>query len=85
MATARTIAQQVKDEERPRFLSECVEVYSRTAGTGRSPHSYRSLVDFLVMNKLHVMVADKEGWFVVLGESVYFEKAEGALGRNFGH
>lgn len=43
----------------------------------------RLLVHFRCENKLHVLVTDKEGYFVVMNSGLYSQKSEVAVVKNF--
>ncbi|KAH7946670.1 hypothetical protein HPB52_003194 [Rhipicephalus sanguineus] len=82
VAVVRSIAECVREDQRPRSLVECVKVLEKTRRSGVRPAATRPLVDWLVENEMRMVVADKEGHFVVLPEGLYGNKVKEAV-KNF--
>uniref|UniRef100_L7LVB7 Putative tick transposon n=1 Tax=Rhipicephalus pulchellus TaxID=72859 RepID=L7LVB7_RHIPC len=86
LATVRSVTKHVEEAERARCVSECIDVLcksqDRHSGNGRTCR-IQPVVQFLRDNKFKLMTADKEGFFVLLNEQQYSEKASVALGKNF--
>lgn len=83
VALARTISKHVNDDERSRCVSECADVMRSLKETDERSIGLPPLADSLREKKLKLMTADKEGFFVLLTEGQFSEKASAALTKNF--
>ncbi|KAH7965034.1 hypothetical protein HPB49_002884 [Dermacentor silvarum] len=83
VALVKSMARRVAEEERPRFITECVDVLSRTTTSDRKEQHVRKLVNFGIRNNLRFLTSDKEGCFVVIPEGLFQEKALTAIKKNF--
>lgn len=78
---ARSVASRVKDEEKLRCSTDCVNVFSSSNATPHMTKKMGPLIKFLSGSL--IAVSDKEGYFVILPEKLYLEKAEAATEKNF--
>lgn len=83
VALTKNLARRVLEEERPRFITECVDVLKRTSTTSGKQQHVRTLVDFGISNNLRFLTSDKEGCFVILPDGLFQTKALSAVKKNF--
>lgn len=80
---ARGISRHADEDERSRCVNECVEAFARSSGEPRKRNPVKPLAEYLVSHDLRALVSDKEGFFFVLPEGKYQEKAMSAVDKNF--
>ncbi|XP_042150264.1 uncharacterized protein LOC120836611, partial [Ixodes scapularis] len=67
LVLSRSVSRRVAEEQRPRCIEECVGILS----------------SYLTSNGLRILLSDKEGFFVILPEGNFDEKANAAVQKNF--
>ncbi|KAH7931542.1 hypothetical protein HPB51_029816 [Rhipicephalus microplus] len=83
VALARSVSNKVKEEDKSRCITECVELLPRSEGRKKRIVSLDPAIDFFTNNGLRVLLSDKEGSFVVMPEGMFSEKAGAAVCKNF--
>ncbi|KAH8022438.1 hypothetical protein HPB51_024537 [Rhipicephalus microplus] len=83
VALARSVSNKVKEEDKSRCITECVELLPRSEGRKKRVVSLDPAIDFFTTNGLRVLLSDKEGSFVVMPEGMFSEKAGAAVCKNF--
>lgn len=73
----------MKDDEKPRSVTECVQVFASNNARQTRSAGFGPLIRFLVNSGSRAAVSDKEGFFVVMPEEVFLEKAGNAVTKNF--
>ncbi|XP_040062780.1 uncharacterized protein LOC120837464, partial [Ixodes scapularis] len=79
---AKNVADKAVEVDRPRCISECVDVLQPQRKRGQVG-LFNTIVNFMVGKELRVMLSDKEGQFVVLPTGMFNEKASVAIHKNF--
>ncbi|KAG0424974.1 hypothetical protein HPB47_027836, partial [Ixodes persulcatus] len=73
----------VPEEDKPRCVAGCVDVLLRSEGAPTRSRSLEPVIDFLATSGLRALVSDKEGFFVIMPEDMFAEKATCAVQKNF--
>ncbi|XP_042150670.1 uncharacterized protein LOC121838462, partial [Ixodes scapularis] len=79
----RFLSRNVPEEDKPRCITECVDVLLKSEGSPKRSRSLDPTINFLSSNNLNVMLSDKEGCFVVIPNGSFSEKAHLAIQKNF--
>ncbi|XP_077520172.1 uncharacterized protein LOC144129994 [Amblyomma americanum] len=80
---ARDVSYKAPAADRTKCESDCIDAVSRCVSSKGKYNQFRSLVDYLYDNRLRTVQSDKEGFFVVMSEDQFSEKAHGAVMKNF--
>ncbi|KAH6923208.1 hypothetical protein HPB50_024871 [Hyalomma asiaticum] len=84
LGMARNVARMAPEEDRRRCISECVEEITRwNPRSDRAAAKMEPIGRDLRDRNLKLLTADKEGFFVLLTEGQYEEKASAAIAKNF--
>ncbi|XP_040069744.3 uncharacterized protein LOC120842657 [Ixodes scapularis] len=83
LALSRLVSRQVPEEDKPRCVAGCVDVLLRSEGLPTRSRSLEPVIDFLATSGLRALVSDKEGFFVIMPEDMFAEKATCAVQKNF--
>ncbi|KAG0444188.1 hypothetical protein HPB47_014068 [Ixodes persulcatus] len=83
LALSRLVSRQVPEEDKPRCVAGCVDVLLRSEGAPTRSRSLEPVIDFLATSGLRALVSDKEGFFVIMPEDMFAEKATCAVQKNF--
>lgn len=80
---SRNIARHVPEDEKSRFLTEATDVIAARKREQRPQYRLKPVCDYLVDNQLRLLVSDKEGFFVVVPNGIFSEKASAAIAKSF--
>ncbi|KAG0436991.1 hypothetical protein HPB47_017663, partial [Ixodes persulcatus] len=80
---SRSVSRQVPEEEKPRCIAECVDVMASTEGRPTRSQALGPVIEYLASHQLRALLSDKEGFFVIMPESMFSEKASMAVQKNF--
>ncbi|KAK8756023.1 hypothetical protein V5799_001273 [Amblyomma americanum] len=84
LSVVRRISSKAQDDDKEWCISEGLDCLMRQKGTQKSvSEPTKDVIQYLRTNNLKLLVADKEGGFVVMSNSVYNEKVKMALRKNF--
>ncbi|KAK8766099.1 hypothetical protein V5799_007120 [Amblyomma americanum] len=83
LATSRNIARHVPEDEKSRFLIEATDVIAARKREQRPQYRLKPVCDYPVDNQLRLLVSDKEGFFVVVPNGIFNEKASAAIAKTF--
>lgn len=83
LAFSKSVCSCVPSDFRPRCVNECVSVLRRTEDRQRRHGSTHQVVEYLLKNDPRLLVVDKDGVFIVMPASTFWEKAIAAVEKNF--
>ncbi|XP_072143741.1 uncharacterized protein [Dermacentor andersoni] len=83
VSLSRSISRWVTKDFRPRCVTECVDVIARTVPQSNKSDNLTGVSRFFVKHELRLVTADKEGFFVVVPQELYAQKAKTAIDKNF--
>ncbi|XP_077498752.1 uncharacterized protein LOC144109846 [Amblyomma americanum] len=83
LTLSRSIAKKVEENDRPRCITECVEVLERTMTKAAKRNPVGTIAKWMCSKDLRVLLSDKEGCFTIFSESQFQEKALAAVMKNF--
>ncbi|KAG0430507.1 hypothetical protein HPB47_022634, partial [Ixodes persulcatus] len=73
----------VPEEEKQRCIAECVGVMARTEGRPTRSRALGPVIEYLASHELRALLSDKEGFFVIMPESMFSEKGSMAVKKSF--
>lgn len=83
LALNRNIARRAPADEEETCIQEGAASLLKKVHTSKRRPNLRAVSEFLDSNQLHLLVAEKEGGFVVASKEEYASRAEQAMRQNF--